>query len=75
VAGAVGAYIAGAIYFTSSAAFANPAVTVAVPGFLAGQITGAVMAALLVRWLFAPNPVDVSAVVAAHGLSLPQVPR
>jgi glycerol uptake facilitator-like aquaporin len=89
VAGAVGAYIAGAIYFTSSAAFANPAVTVArmltdtytaidptsVPGFLAGQIAGAVMAALLVRWLFAPDPVDVAAVVAAHGLPLPQVPR
>ncbi len=64
----VGAYIAAAIVFTSSASFANPAVTVGraltgtwtgirlehVPGFLAGQLVGAVLAVLLARWLFMP---------------------
>lgn len=65
----VGAYIAGAIVFTSSASFANPAVTVGraftgtwtgiqaahVPGFLVGQAVGAVAAVALARWLFAPT--------------------
>lgn len=77
VAPAVGAYIAGAIVFTASDAFANPAVTVArtltdtytaiapgnVPGFLGGQALGAVVAALLVRWLFAPGPDQAARVV------------
>ena len=72
VPGAVGAWIAAAIYFTSSASFANPAVTVAravtdtytgiaplsVPGFLAGQALGTVAAVLLIRWLYAPSPED-----------------
>lgn len=67
VAPAVGAYIAAAIYFTSSTSFANPAVTlarvlsdtdtgigpVAVPGFLVAQIAGALMAAALAGWLHA----------------------
>lgn len=67
VAPAVGAWIAAAIYCTSSTSFANPAVTLgrvlsdtytgigpaAVPGFLAAQVAGAVAAALLGRWLFA----------------------
>ena len=62
---AVGAYIAGAYWFTSSTSFANPAVTVArsmtntfagirpmnVPGFIAAQFTGALAAALLWSWL------------------------
>lgn len=62
----VGAYITGAIVFTSSASFANPAVTIGraftgtwtgiqvehVPGFLAGQLVGAAGAVLLGRWLF-----------------------
>jgi glycerol uptake facilitator-like aquaporin len=62
----VGAYIAGAIVFTSSASFANPAVTIGraltstwtgirlehVPGFLLGQAVGATAAVLLARWLF-----------------------
>lgn len=80
VPGAVGAYIAGAIYFTSSASFANPAVTVArslsdtytgiapggVPGFLAGQLVGALSAAALIRWLLAPDAADASLVVVPH---------
>lgn len=62
---AVGAYITGAYWFTSSTSFANPAVTVAraftdtfagirpvdVPLFLAAQVLGALTAAVLVGWL------------------------
>jgi len=65
VAAAVGAYIAAAYWFTASTSFANPAVTIAraatdtftgirpedAPGFIVGQILGAGLAALTVRWL------------------------
>ncbi len=81
VGGAVGAYIAAAIYFTASASFANPAVTVArmlsdtytgirpadAPGFVLGQLAGVVAAALVVRWLFAPAPSEAAEVVVPHG--------
>jgi glycerol uptake facilitator-like aquaporin len=77
VAGAVGAYIAAAIAFTASASFANPAVTLArtitdtytgiapdhVPGFLAGQALGTLVAIALVRFLYAPGPAEAAAVV------------
>ena len=63
---AVGAYIAGAYFFTSSTSFANPAVTLArslsdtfagiaprsVPGFVAMQAIGAVVAVLAIRALW-----------------------
>lgn len=72
VPAAVGAWITGAIVFTPSTAFANPAVTVArtltdtytgiapagVPAFLAAQLVAACAAALLVRWLFVEQRVD-----------------
>jgi glycerol uptake facilitator-like aquaporin len=62
---AVGAYITGAYWFTSSTSFANPAVTVArsltdtfsgiraanVPGFVVAQIAGGIAATLFFRWL------------------------
>ncbi len=62
VAAAVGAYIGAAIYFTSSASFANPAVTVArmfsdtytgiapggVAAFVAAQLVGAGLAAVTI---------------------------
>jgi glycerol uptake facilitator-like aquaporin len=62
---AVGAYITGAYWFTSSTSFANPAVTMAraasdtfagirpvdAPGFIVAQLAGAVAATLLFRWL------------------------
>ena len=62
---AVGAYITGAYWFTSSTSFANPAVTLArsasdtfagirpidVPGFVAAQSIGAAVATVLFRWL------------------------
>ncbi len=65
----VGLYITAAYWFTASTSFANPAVTIArafsdtfpgiapvsVPGFIAAQLIGAVAAAALAGWLFAPR--------------------
>jgi glycerol uptake facilitator-like aquaporin len=62
---AVGAYIAGAYWFTSSTSFANPAVTLAraatdtfagirpddAPAFIAAQLAGALFALYVMRWL------------------------
>jgi arsenate reductase len=77
---AVGAYIGGAYFFTSSTSFANPAVTVArmlsntfagiepasVPAFVAAQLVGAAIAAVVIRVLY-PKAADVaSAVVVPH---------
>jgi glycerol uptake facilitator-like aquaporin len=75
---AVGGYIAGAYWFTSSTSFANPAVTVArtlsntfagirpssVPAFVVAQIAAALAAAALVRFLH-PD-VDAADVVVPH---------
>jgi glycerol uptake facilitator-like aquaporin len=77
VAAGVGVYIAAAIVFTSSDAFANPAVTVArmltdtwtgispasVPAFLAGQAAGTVAAIALIGWLYHPRPGEAAQVV------------
>jgi len=77
---AVGAYITGAYWFTSSTSFANPAVTLAraasdtfggirpgdVPGFVIAQLAGAIAATLLFRWLVPSLPKDASNVVVAH---------
>lgn len=66
VAFAVGGYIGGAYYFTSSTSFANPAVTIArsfsdtfagiqpsaVPGFIGAQLVGAVVAIVLIKVMF-----------------------
>jgi glycerol uptake facilitator-like aquaporin len=74
---AVGLYITGAYWFTASTSFANPAVTVAraltntfagirpadAPGFIAAQLTGALVAALLFRWLVPPLTTDAKGVV------------
>ncbi len=71
VAYAVGGYIAGAYYFTSSTSFANPAVTVArmfsdtfagiepasAPAFVAVQLVAAVAAVALIRILY-PRAAD-----------------
>lgn len=80
VPGAVGAWIGAAIFFTSSAAFANPAVTLArtltgtwtgiapasVPGFLGGQVLGLLVAVPLIRWLYAPTATQAHDVVLPH---------
>jgi glycerol uptake facilitator-like aquaporin len=61
----VAVYIAGAYWFTSSTSFANPAVALAraltdtfagirpadVPGFIASQLAGALLAFAMARWL------------------------
>jgi arsenate reductase len=63
---AVGAYIAAAYFFTSSASFANPAITIgrtfsdtfagiapaSVPGFVIAQLAGGVCAVAIVRGLY-----------------------
>ena len=77
VAFAVGAYITGAYWFTSSTSFANPAVTLAratsdtfagirpvdVPGFIIAQILGAAAATALFRWLVPSLPAAADRVV------------
>jgi glycerol uptake facilitator-like aquaporin len=69
IAASVALYITAAYWFTSSTSFANPAITIArsmsdsfsgiapvdVPGFIAAQLAGAVLAVALGRWLFAPD--------------------
>jgi len=64
---AVGAYIAGAYWFTSSTSFANPAVTLArmvsdtfagirpvdAPGFMVAQVVATLVAVFYFRWLAA----------------------
>lgn len=66
----VAAYVTGAIWFTSSTCFANPAVTVArmftdtitgirpvdCAAFILAQIVGMLCATALLSWLFATNP-------------------
>lgn len=70
---AVGGWIAAAIVATSSASFANPAVSVAraltdtwtgiapghVPAYVVAQLAGAVLAALGASWLFRPSRTSV----------------
>lgn len=80
VAFAVGAYITAAYWFTASTSFANPAVTIArsltdtfsgvrpadVPGFIVGQLAGAIAATLLFRWLVPSLRSQANAVVVPH---------
>lgn len=80
VPAAVGAWIAGAIYFTSSASFANPAVTVSrmltdtytgiapatVVPFVLAQLVGAAAAAGVIGWLFRAGPQIARQVVVPH---------
>lgn len=75
---AVGAYIAGAYWFTSSTSFANPAVTLArmatdtfagirptdAPAFITAQLVGATGATLLFRWLVPSLPTVATDVLA-----------
>ncbi|MGH9026890.1 MAG: aquaporin [Acidimicrobiia bacterium] len=77
---AVGAYVAGAYFFTSSTSFANPAVTVArmptdtfagiapssVPAFVIMQLVGAVAALLVIRILYPDAAAAARDVVVPH---------
>lgn len=70
VPASVALYITAAYWFTSSTSFANPTITIArsltdsfagiapasVLPFILAQLTGAGLALLLSRWLFAPDP-------------------
>lgn len=77
---AVGTYITGAYWFTSSTSFANPAVTLArsasdtfagirltdAPGFIVAQLAGAAAATLIFRWLAPSLAADAASVVVSH---------
>jgi glycerol uptake facilitator-like aquaporin len=77
---AVGAYIGGAYFFTSSTSFANPAVTAArtlsntfagiawrsAPAFVLAQVGGAVLAVVVVRILYPSIDKVAPAVVVPH---------
>ena len=78
---AVGAYIGAAYWFTSSTSFANPAITVgrifsdtfagiapaAVPGFVAAQLAGGVVAIAVIRALYPEvTPAVAADVVVPH---------
>lgn len=80
VAFAVGAYIAAAYYFASSTSFANPAVTIGrvftdtftgiapgnVPAFLAVQLLGALLAAIVIRVLYPDIDAVADRIVVPH---------
>ena len=79
--GAVGAYIGGAYFFTSSTSFANPAIAVgrmfsdtfagiapgSVPGYVVAEIVGGIVAFGIIKFLY-PNvtPADAAEVVVPH---------
>jgi arsenate reductase len=80
-AAAVGAYIGAAYFFTSSTSFANPAITIgriftntfagiapaSAQVFIAAQVTGAVLAVLVVRVLYpGVTPVQAAEVTVLH---------
>ncbi|MGO9249344.1 MAG: MIP/aquaporin family protein [Solirubrobacteraceae bacterium] len=78
---AVGAYIGAAYFFTSSASFANPAITVgrsfsntfagiapaSVPGFIIAQLIGGACAILLIRVLYPDvTPAEAAEILLPH---------
>ena len=78
---AVGAYIGAAYWFTSSTSFANPAITAgrmfsdtfagiapaSVPGFVAAQLVGGLVAIAIIRTLYPDvTPAEAAAVVVPH---------
>jgi arsenate reductase len=85
---AVGAYIGGAYWFTSSTSFANPAVTVgraftdtfagiapaSVPGFIGAQIVGLVVGAGLLLALYPGVGQSADEVVVHHDVTEPAAP-
>ncbi len=80
-AAAVGAYIGAAYFFTSSASFANPAITIgrmfsnsfagiaptSAPAYIAAQLVGGLVAIAAIKALYpALTPADAADVVVAH---------
>jgi glycerol uptake facilitator-like aquaporin len=81
---AVGAYIGGAYFFTSSTSFANPAITIgrifsdtfagiapaSVPGFVVAQLVGGTAAIVVLRALYPKvTPDEAAQVVLPHDLA------
>ena len=86
---AVGAYIGAAYFFTSSASFANPAITIgrifsntfagiapaSVPSFIVAQLVGGCLAVLAVRTLYPHvTPEQAAQVIVPHRDELVDVP-
>jgi glycerol uptake facilitator-like aquaporin len=80
-AAAVGAYIGAAYFFTSSASFANPAITVgrmftntfagiapsSAPAYIAAQILGGALAVLVIKALYPSlTPADAAEIIVPH---------
>jgi glycerol uptake facilitator-like aquaporin len=80
-AAAVGAYIGAAYFFTSSASFANPAITIgrmfsdsfagiapaSVPAFIGAQILGGALAVVVIRALYPRlTPAQAASIVVPH---------
>jgi glycerol uptake facilitator-like aquaporin len=78
---AVGAYIGAAYWFTSSASFANPAITIgrifsdtfagiapsSAPGFIGAQIIGGALAIAVIKALYpAITPADAAGIIVPH---------
>lgn len=77
---AVAAYITAAYWFTASTSFANPAVTLArsmsdsfagirlidAPAFIVAQLSGAIAATLVFRWLVPVTTADAETVIIPH---------
>ena len=81
---AVGAYIGAAYFFTSSASFANPAITIgrmfsatfagiapaSVPPFIAAQVIGGALAVVIIRALYpGVTPAEAADVIVPHHAS------
>lgn len=92
VAWMVAAWIGAAYWFTASTSFANPAIAIArsmtntfsgirpvdVPGFIAAEFGGALLALFVARWLFGMDvavPVEGPAVISERGLESPSPPN
>jgi glycerol uptake facilitator-like aquaporin len=86
---AVGAYIGAAYFFTSSASFANPAITIgrmfsdtfagiapsSVPPFIAAQILGGILAAGVIKTLYpAITPAEAADIIVPHHGDAGRVP-
>jgi arsenate reductase len=78
---AVGAYIGAAYFFTSSASFANPAITIgrmfsdtfagiapsSAPSFIAAQVIGGVLAVIVIRALYPRlTPAEAADIIVPH---------
>jgi glycerol uptake facilitator-like aquaporin len=78
---AVGAYIGAAYWFTSSASFANPAITIgrmfsdtfagiapsSAPAFIGAQIVGGALAVVIIKALYpAITPADAASIIVPH---------